>query len=72
VLLVLLVLSLSKGRTLTRREIRFATREVVVVIRACRSVAVVLVLLAGVVLFNVASPAWACGCGAYVPENPGS
>ncbi len=42
------------------------------VIRACRSVAVALVLLAGAVLFNVASPAWACGCGAYVPENPGS
>jgi hypothetical protein len=32
----------------------------------------VLALLAGAVLFNVASPAWACGCGAYVPDNPGS
>jgi hypothetical protein len=29
-------------------------------------------MLAGAVLFSVASPAWACGCGAYVPDNPGS
>ena len=32
----------------------------------------VLAVLAAAVLFNVASPAWACGCGAYVPDNPGS
>jgi hypothetical protein len=38
----------------------------------CRSIAVVLVLLGGAALFNVASPAWACGCGAYVPDHPGS
>jgi hypothetical protein len=43
-----------------------------VVLRMCRSIAVVLVVLAAAVLFNVASPAWACGCGAYVPDNPGS
>ncbi|MGZ8813574.1 MAG: DUF2330 domain-containing protein [Mycobacterium sp.] len=42
------------------------------VVRMCRWIAVVLVVLAGAVLFNVASPAWACGCGAYVPDNPGS
>ena len=46
--------------------------EVVVVVRACRSLALVLAMVAGAVLFNVASPAWACGCGAYVPDNPGS
>lgn len=42
------------------------------VVRACRSLVLVLALLAGAVLFNMASPAWACGCGAYVPDNPGS
>lgn len=42
------------------------------VVRMRRSIAVVLVLLAGAVMFNVASPAWACGCGAYVPDSPGS
>ena len=42
------------------------------VLRMCRWIAVVLVVLAAAVLFNVASPAWACGCGAYVPDNPGS
>jgi hypothetical protein len=40
--------------------------------RACRSIALVLALLAGAVVFTLASPAWACGCGAYVPDNPGS
>ena len=42
------------------------------VVRACRSLVLVLAILIGAVLFNVASPAWACGCGAYVPDNPGS
>jgi hypothetical protein len=40
--------------------------------RMCRPIAVVLVLLAGAVVFNVAGPARACGCGAYVPDNPSS
>ena len=40
--------------------------------RVCRSIALVLAVLTGAVLFNVASPAWACGCGAYIPDNPGS
>ena len=58
----------DRGRVqnMIRRE------EVVVVVRACRSLVVVLAILAGAVLFSVASPAWACGCGAYVPDNPGS
>jgi hypothetical protein len=43
-----------------------------VALRMSRPIAVVLVVLAAAVLFNVASPAWACGCGAYVPDNPGS
>jgi hypothetical protein len=43
-----------------------------VIVRAFRSIALVLALMAGAVLVNVASPAWACGCGAYVPDNPGS
>ena len=47
-------------------------KEVVVVIRACRSVVLVLTVLAGALSFSVASPAWACGCGAYVPDSPGS
>ncbi len=38
----------------------------------CRSVAIVLALLVGGVGFSVASPAWACGCGAYVPDSPGA
>ena len=38
----------------------------------CRSIALVFALVTGAALFNVASPAWACGCGAYVPDNPGS
>jgi len=42
------------------------------VARVCRSTALVLAVVAGAALFNVASPAWACGCGAYVPDNPGS
>ena len=42
------------------------------VLRGCRSVGVVLVLLLGALAFSVASPAWACGCGAYVPDNPGA
>jgi hypothetical protein len=47
-------------------------KEVVVVVRACRSLILVFTVLAGALLFNVASPAWACGCGAYVPDHPGS
>lgn len=42
------------------------------VARACQSIALVLAVLTGAVLFSIASPAWACGCGAYVPDNPGS
>jgi hypothetical protein len=42
------------------------------VFRACRSLVLVLALLAGAAVFTVVSPAWACGCGAYVPDNPGS
>lgn len=40
--------------------------------RVCRSIVLVLALLAGATLVNVASPAWACGCGAYVPDSPSS
>ena len=40
--------------------------------RICRSMVLVLALLAGATLLTVARPAWACGCGAYVPDNPGS
>jgi hypothetical protein len=60
--------SLVRGQRINkiRRE------EVVVAIRVCRSVALVIMLLFGAALFNVASPARACGCGAYVPDNPGS
>jgi hypothetical protein len=29
-------------------------------------------LLLGGLVFSIASPAWACGCGAYVPDNPGA
>jgi len=29
------------------------------------------VLLASSLAFSVASPAWACGCGAYIPNRPG-
>ena len=42
------------------------------VVRVWRSTALVLALVVGAVLFNLASPAWACGCGAYVPDGPGS
>jgi hypothetical protein len=47
-------------------------KEVVMVVRTCRSLVVVLAVLAGAVLLSVTSPAWACGCGAYVPDNPSS
>ena len=40
--------------------------------RMCRSISVALVLLLGGLVFSVASPAWACGCGAYVPDHPGA
>ncbi len=42
------------------------------VLRVCRSIGVVLVLLLGGLVSSVASPAWACGCGAYVPDHPGA
>ena len=42
------------------------------VLRALRSIAVVLALLAAAAALSIASPAWACGCGAYVPDNPGA
>jgi hypothetical protein len=38
----------------------------------CRSTSVALVLLLGGLVFSVASPASACGCGAYVPDHPGA
>ncbi|MFI5508735.1 DUF2330 domain-containing protein [Mycobacterium sp. NPDC051804] len=40
--------------------------------RVCRSVALVLAALIGAALFNIASTAWACGCGAYVADNSDS
>lgn len=33
-------------------------------------VAVIVLVLAGLAT-NVAAPAWACGCGAYIPDQPG-
>ncbi len=41
------------------------------VFRALRSIALAFALLAAAASFTVANPAWACGCGAYVPDNPG-
>lgn len=41
-------------------------------LRVCRSIGVVLVLLLGGLVSSVVSPAWACGCGAYVPDHPGA
>jgi hypothetical protein len=71
-LLVFPVLSAVQGVRAEPSGNRIRCEEVVMIFRACRSVALMLVLLAGTVVFTVASPAWACGCGAYVPDNPGS
>jgi len=40
--------------------------------RLRRSIAVVLALVLGGLVLSVASPAWACGCGAYVPDREGA
>lgn len=40
--------------------------------RTCRPVCAVLVLLIAGLLTNVAAPAWACGCGAYIPDRAGA
>src|SRR4029078_13224648 len=56
----------GQQRNRSRRE------EVAVVARVCRSIALVLALLTVAALSNVASPEWACGCRADVPDNPGS
>ena len=37
----------------------------------CRWVGALLVLVLTGLMSSVASPAWACGCGAYVPDRPG-
>ncbi|MCV7298884.1 DUF2330 domain-containing protein [Mycobacterium barrassiae] len=66
------VSSAVKASDRSQREPRISREEVLVVARACQSIALVLAVLTGAVLFSIASPAWACGCGAYVPDNPGS
>lgn len=40
--------------------------------RVNRPVSVVLVLLFTGLMTNVAAPAWACGCGAYIPDRAGA
>ncbi len=40
--------------------------------RVCRPVGVVVALLFGGLTTNVAAPAWACGCGAYIPDRQGA
>ena len=37
-----------------------------------RSVCAVLVLFLGGLVSGVAAPAWACGCGAYIPDRAGA
>jgi hypothetical protein len=37
-----------------------------------RSICAVLVLVVVGLLSIVASPAWACGCGAYIPDRAGA
>ena len=32
----------------------------------------VLMLLFATLMANIAAPAWACGCGAYIPDHPGA
>ncbi|MCF6386057.1 DUF2330 domain-containing protein [Mycobacterium sp. MBM] len=39
---------------------------------AIRSVCAVLVVLLTGAATNLVSPAWACGCGAYIPDRPGA
>jgi len=38
----------------------------------CRRVGAVLALLLGALTGSVATPAWACGCGAYIPDRNGA
>ena len=38
----------------------------------CRWVGVVLALLLGGLTTSLAAPAWACGCGAYIPDQKGA
>jgi Uncharacterized protein conserved in bacteria (DUF2330) len=40
--------------------------------RIARSVCAVLVMLVGGLTSSVATPAWACGCGAYIPDRSGA
>ncbi|HJT91003.1 MAG TPA: DUF2330 domain-containing protein [Mycobacterium sp.] len=40
--------------------------------RMARSVCAVFVLLAGSLMSSIATPAWACGCGAYIPDRSGA
>lgn len=40
--------------------------------RAYRPVCAVLVLLLTGLVTNIAAPAWACGCGAYIPDRAGA
>ena len=40
--------------------------------RLARSVCTVIVMLLGGLVSNVAAPAWACGCGAYIPDQAGA
>ncbi len=54
--------------TLKRPESAFAAHN------GCmfRRVVALLALFVAGLLANVASPAWACGCGAYIPDGPGA
>jgi hypothetical protein len=38
----------------------------------CRRVGAVLALLLGSVTTSITTPAWACGCGAYIPDHKGA
>ena len=40
--------------------------------KGCRRVAAVIVVLVAVLATSVAAPAWACGCGAYIPDRDGA
>lgn len=40
--------------------------------RLARSVCTVIVVFLGGLVSNVAAPAWACGCGAYIPDRAGA
>jgi hypothetical protein len=37
-----------------------------------RTLLVVFAIVASGLIVSIASPAWACGCGAYVPDSPGA